>query len=288
MRSFTFGGLLAAAMMASSASDSLAQPLIAVHFDTGNLYNIEASDASINLLGATGVAGLGSLEFNPNDGFYYGVSTGQTASLYRLDIGPGLNTIESIELVGPLGFFNAEGGLAFSVSPNGTAYAFNQGFNVPALYTIDLKTGAATTVGALDERHDINGLAWRSDGVLIGLDATEEELVLIDPATAALTTLAELIPVPGSVGGMTLLDGTGYFVTAGPNATNAGSNELWRFDPFTGEHFLVGDFDEVISGTGLSGLTIVPEPGSLALLLVVSAAAICNRRRPRWRIPGQR
>lgn len=283
MRSFTFRGLVSTAMMACGAVPTLAQPLIGVHFDSGNLYNIEASDASIGLLGGTGISGIGALELNPVDGFYYAVTTGSTASLYRLEISANLDTIESIALVGPLGVNSFEGGLAFSLAPDGTAYAFNQGFNIPALYTIDLATGEASTVGVLDERHDINGLAWRSDGMLIGLDATEQELVLIDPATAALTTLAELTPIPGGVGGMTLLGANGYFVTAGPGSIIPGSNELWRFDPFTGEHFLVGDFDEVISGAGLSGLTIVPEPATLSLLLMGCASGILRCRKPRIR-----
>ena len=60
--------------------------------------------------------------------------------------------------------------LAFA--PNGTAYGTNgDSAAIPQLFTINLTTGAATVIGTLSGGdHDINGLAYRSDGMLIGLD----------------------------------------------------------------------------------------------------------------------
>ena len=237
--------------------------LIGVEEDTGKFFAISTADSSMQLIDSTGIAGLGAMEFNPMDGFYYGFTTGASPSLYRFTIPPTLDHVTS-ELVGPLGVFAFEGGIAFS--PNGTAYAVNGGVTVPVLFTLNLTTGAAAIVNSFAGRHDIAGLGWRGDGMLIGLDSTDNSLLTIDPQTAAVTTLDGVAATIGGIGGMALNGDLGYFVTAGPLAIRPGSNELYRFDPLTGEQFFVGSFDQRILGAGFSGLTFVPEPATLALM----------------------
>jgi len=248
--------------------------LIGVEEDTGKFFAISTADSSMQLIDSTGIAGLGAMEFNPMDGFYYGFTTGASPSLYRFTIPPTLDHVTS-ELVGPLGVFAFEGGIAFS--PNGTAYAVNGGVTVPVLLTLNLTTGAATVVNSFAGRHDIAGLGWRGDGMLIGLDSTDNSLLTIDPQTAAVTTLDGVAATVGGIGGMALNGDLGYFVTAGPLAIRPGSNELYRFDPLTGEQFFVGSFDQRILGTGFSGLTFVPEPATLALMAL--GGLVLARRR---------
>jgi len=240
-------------------------------------YSISTADSAVQLIDSTGITDLGALEFNPHDGFFYGFTTDASPSLYRFAIPPTLDQVTS-ELVGPLGLSVFEGGLAFS--PDGTAYAVNGGATVPFLLTLNLSTGQATVVHSFEGRHDIAGLGWRSDGFLIGLDSTDNSLLTIDPLTAAVTTIDDVAAIVGGVGGMALNGNLGVFVTAGPLAIRPGSNELYRFDPLTGEQFFIGSFDQRILGRGFSGLSFVPEPATLGLLALGGLAMMRRRRCP--------
>ncbi|MBI1825529.1 MAG: hypothetical protein HY287_10240 [Planctomycetes bacterium] len=263
-----------------STKASLAQ-LIGVEEDTGNFYSISTTDASLHLIGNPGITGLGSLEFNSRDGSYYGFTTGSSPTLYRFSIPSSLDSVSS-QLVGPLDVaFLFEGGLAFS--SKGAAYAVNGGVTVPVLLTLDLTTGHATPVQSFDGRHDFAGLGWRNDGMLVGLDSTDNELYAINPTTAALTPIAATLANIGGVGGMAMNATSAYFVTGGPGAIDPapGSNELYRFDPFTGEQFLIGSFENQIKGAGFSGLTFVPEPATVVFLAVGGMAftyIACRKR----------
>jgi hypothetical protein len=255
------------------------EPLIGVEEDTGDFYAISTADASIQFIGHSGVVGLGALEYNPHDGYFYGFTTGEAPEapvLFRFNIPTTLDAVTP-QSIGRLGLSVFEGGLAFA--PDGTAYAMNGGVTVPYLLTLDLNTGRATVVERMADRHDIAGLGWRSDGVLIGLDSTDNALLAIDPATAAASTIDSILPTIGGVGGLALLDGGGYFVTGGPLADIPGSNELYSFDAFTGEYVLIGSFEDVIVGSGFSGLSVVPEPATLTLLAIAGAALLRRTRR---------
>jgi hypothetical protein len=294
MKSSIFAHTTAVAFAASClvvATTARADLLLGVHFDSGDLYSISENDASVTLIGDTGVPGLGSLEFAP-DGTLYGFTLGANATLYSIDPA----TAAATE-IGPLnlGFFVYEGGLAFA--PDGTAYATN-GINQsnPLLFRLDLDTGNGTPIGLMtDGDHDVGGLAWREDGkgggTLIGLDRIlPSSLLLIDPGNAITSTLSELNPgiTAGINGGMALLslggqrgDGeiVGYFSTAGLSGDGPGDNSLYWFDPVNGNHGLIGAFNpDVITGSGFGGLAIVPEPASL-VLLALGGLTLLHRRR---------
>jgi|CXWL01.1.fsa_nt_gi hypothetical protein len=256
---------------------SLNAQLVGVEFNTGSFYSISTSDGSIQLIDDTDINGIGALEFNPQDGFLYGFTTGSpaTATLYRFTISPSLDDVTA-EPIGLLGFNTFEGGIAFS--PSGTAYAVNGGATVPALLSLDLSTGDASLIGMFADLHDIAGLGWRSDGLLVGLDSADNALLTIDPATVAVTTIEQVIAPVGTIGGMALGESGGYFVTAGPGALIPGSNSLYSFDPFTGDQILIASFENQILANGFSGLSFVPEPATLALLSLGGIALL--RRRP--------
>ncbi len=132
-------------------------------------------------------------------------------------------------------------------------------------------------VGAISGgMRDINGMAWRADGMLVGLDRITNALIAIDPLTAVSSQIASIIPTVGTVGGMAVLGDTAYFVTSGPGEPVPGSNELYAIDLFTGDHELIGSLAPTITGTGISGLA-VPEPSTMLLLMGVMGV-VCRRR----------
>lgn len=273
---------------ALSAPVSASEPrLVAVEEDTGELFSVSTTDATLTSIGST-VPHLGALELNPQDGVLYGLTTGENATLYRLDISSTWDDVQVSAIDSSsngLGLSIFEGGLAFA--PDGTAFGLNGGGPAPQLFTVDLTTGLATVLGTLRGRFDFAGLGWRGDGVgggtLVALDSTSNSLLTIDTFADSFGFIQtgfikDLDPILGSVGGMVLIeDDFGYFTTGGPNALSPGSNELYSFDPFTGDIALIGDFNATVSGTGISGLAYVPEPATLGLL-AFAAVALLRRR----------
>ena len=248
--------------------------LIGVEGNTGKLYRISPFDAKVTYLADTGIDRLDALESGP-DGFLYGFGETLPNPLYRID-----PVTLAPTFVAFLDHTSFEGGIAFA--PDGRVYATNgDSAFPPELMRLDLSNGHVTVVGVMAAQGDVNGLMWRGDGKLVGIDRVSNSLVQINPNTAAMSVVAPLTPLLGAGGGMAVLDGTVYFTTAGPGAGIPGSNELWTVDPFTGAHQRVGSFSPTLSGWGITGLaTIVPEPGSAVLLGAAGAGlALCRRRR---------
>ncbi len=269
--SLVFASLSVIAVPVPAAADYL----VGIEWNTGRLYRISSTDASLSLLAETGLDRIGPLERAP-DGALYGFGEVRPNPLYRID--PATLTPTRVGFLSGSAF---EGSIAFA--PNGTAYATNGEFAFnPRLLRIDLATGSVTDVGTMAVERDVNGLMWRSDGQLVGIDRVTNSIVRIDPANAAMSQIAPLAAVAGAVGGMTVLDGTAYFTTAGPTAGIPGSNELWSFDPFTGVQRRIGSFSPVITGAGISGLaTLVPEPYGVFPLLGLAGAMAFTRRAAR-------
>jgi hypothetical protein len=240
--------------------------LIGVDWDTGDLYSISQTTAAKTLIGSTGVANFADIGFSPG-GTLYGFTVTTNAQLYSIN-----PTTAAATLIGPLNAgFVFEGALAFNSA--GTAYGMNEGSaDASQLFTINLTTGAATLLGVVSGAGDINGMAFRSDGMIVALDEIAGDLALINPTTLTETFLAALPSTAGGLGGLVIENGVGYYVTAGAEA--GGSDSLYSFDPFTGVSTLIGSLGD--SDNGISGLAFeaganppppaTPEPASLALL----------------------
>jgi hypothetical protein len=254
------------------AEASYASELVAIDYTSGILYNVNSSNAALTAIGSTGVTGtygFGDIQFAPN-GTLYGTTIGPESALYTINPQTAAAT-----LVGNLGISTYEGALAFA--PNGTAYALNglaTGEGGPdQLLTINLATGAATIVASLGYL-DLNGLLYRSDGMLVGVEDYTNSLVVINPQTGNVTTLASLPFSVGDIGGMTMYNGTGYFATGGTDSTYSvtGTDSLYSFNTYTGAYSLVGSFPSGIATPGISGLAgltttnAAPEPGALGPL----------------------
>src|SRR4029078_944010 len=134
-------------------------------------------------------------------------------------------------------------------------YATNMNFNDgPALFKINLDTAATTTVGIISGGgHDINGLAWRSDNMLVGLDRVTDSLLAINPSTAASSVIAAVSAPIGGVGGMAAIADSGHF----PTGRFKGFNSLYSFTLNSGGHALIVSFAPTIAGLGIGALSLV-------------------------------
>lgn len=274
-----------AALLPAFATSAHAAMLYGLDFGNGGLYQVSTDDATLNLVGNTGVK-LAAFVMNPEDNMLYGYTTGASPVLYRIDPATAIATSVAA-MAAPGGTFMFEGALA--LSPEGTAYGLNFGnkFN-NSLFTVDLVSGAVTVGPRLSPNdglnpHDINGLVWRSDGMLVAIDEVQNSLIVIDPDTGVISTLFDLNsgpsprPTLGSSGDMTAIGDTGYFCAAGPGANPAGTNDLWAVNLFTGVPERIGAFSTGLSTQGLSALA-VPEPATLSLLAL--GGLLLRRRRP--------
>ena len=247
--------------------------MLAVRSQDGALFYVSPDDASLTPTIPTAIEHVFALEMGP-DGQVYGYDHNLT--LFRFD-----PTSFELALLGKIQTFEYlyEGAMAFA--PDGRAYVIGSDFTT-SLLRLDTSTLATTRVGALGDRlYDVNGMVWRPDGMLVGMDRVSNALITIDPATGAATQLAPLDPLLGSVGGMTVLDGVGYLATAAAIGSTPGSNELWRFDLFTGAHVRVGAFDPAATAgtSGFAGLAAIPEPAAGGVAVLAIVATLARRRR---------
>jgi hypothetical protein len=247
--------------------------LLGVSYQSGDLYNVSTATGALTFIGNTGLTKVAALEYAA-DGTLYAFTADTASTLFTIDPDTAAATP-----VGSLGRFTFEGGLAFSTA--GTAYGLGgNAAPVPQLFTMNVATGATAIAVTLNGgSHDVNGLAWRSDGMLIGLDRSTSSLLVIDPASGATSTLAPVTAAIGTVGGMAAVGDTGYFATAGAVAGVPGSNELYQFDLFTGAQTLIGAMSPAFTDAGIGGLAWqVPEPATAASLLLAAAILALPRR----------
>ena len=126
------------------------------------------------------------------DVLYAGLTTegGGSTYLSTVDLGSG-----QVQVVGPTGFDSPFGGLAYD---GPTMYGISAGGSAGELFTVNLGTGAATSVGLVTvggQDVGTTALEFGDDGILYALANTSDplagHLLSIDPATAAGTDLGD-------------------------------------------------------------------------------------------------
>jgi hypothetical protein len=239
-----------------------AASLIGVRAD-GSLWNVPLGAGSESLLVRHEPSqNFGGLEFSPT-GRLYAVSGGSPGFQYELHPTTGA-ILDFKELTNA---FFGEGCLVFD--PNGTALVFQGGGNPARFFRVNVETGSVLSQQFFGN-YEINGALWRSDGMMVGLDGLSNSLVTINPSTGATATLAPTPSPAGFLGGMTQINGVGYYV----NRQTAAYSELWSFDPFTGQQTFIRNLD-----AAYMALAAVPEPSTLILAAVglVGVMGVCRR-----------
>lgn len=254
----------------------------AIDYDTGDLYAVDPTSTNagivdMGIIGSTGVPGMADIWWDPADLCLYGYTTGIDAKFYRIDA----DTAAASE-IGSLNIgFVFEGALC--EGPNGSLYGTNQGdAEDPHFFTVDKHTGAATvvnTIGGL--AHDVNGMVLRDDGWFAGLDRETDKLLIFNPANGFISNQISMLGiVAGEVGGMTRHFSQSYLSTSGPSSAFPSNSGLYTLNPNTGEVDFIGVFDPFnITGTGISGIAVIPEPASMICLALGVAATLRSRIR---------
>lgn len=222
------------------------------------LHTITVETGAVTEIGMLGIPNfilqiyehLAGLAFGP-DGTLYGYSmmysSARPSVLYSIDTGTG-----SATQIGPMDVPVYEGGMTFA--SDGTLFVTTGRTAAdPWLLEVDPDTGAAqellpllTTYPGVPTQQgelyfaDLSGIATRSDGKLVGIDtlSSDERLVVIDPIAGFVDELALIDSGrDGVTAGMTMIGDTGYFVFG--NSAFPFDDELWSFDPFTGEQTFI-------------------------------------------------
>jgi len=270
-----------ATLLVGAAATTAHADLVGVNYSTGQVFSISTTDASVTSLGqtSTGIMGLD----RDRTGRLLAITDGIAGKLGVLD-----ESSWHLNAVGNLGAgFTFEGSLA--VDPNGGIFGSTRlSGSGRAIFEIDPATGAMGRSVLLSRTViDLNGLAFRGDGLLVGIDAAAGDFVSIDTATGAVESIAALLtPNAGAVGALAIEGGMGYYTTAGTTSGSGGDNSLYRIDLFTGAQTLVGSLGaDAGSGFGIGALAgpIVPAPPAMAAIVGTGLCAIGRYRGARRR-----
>jgi len=277
-------GLLAVAGLSGAANAEIAFGVTAqgrlVSFDTASPSNVTAGFA---ISGLANNEQIGGIDFRPNDGFLYGL--GSQNNLYRINTSNGAAT-----LVSPLsqalngatfGFdFNPTGPVALRIVSNtGKNYRVtNPGTGGTVVQDTDLNYVAGDsqfgTKPNITHVAYTNNFAGATSTVLYGIDAGTDSLVRFGaPNAGTLNTLGMGTNLNINVlGGFDISGATGMAYAVTQN-TSLSKSTLWGINLATGAGL---DLGEIAGGETLVAFSIVPAPGSLA---VMGLGFLASRRR---------
>lgn len=190
-------GLLNEPVIAALAFDPINRILYGSSSSTGNLVRIDPATGSTTVIGNYGLTRplMHAIEYNPNNEILYGLS-GRDHNLYEINTETGRATL--VERNFGDGFDGA-GGMAYDAI-NDIMYATDlASWGSTDLYTLDLITGQASSVGTYNNSMilGISSLAFDPNLGLFGVDQKInstfiDQLFSLDPSTGQASYIADL------------------------------------------------------------------------------------------------
>jgi len=208
------------------------------------------------------------LAFNPVTGVLYG-STGNAGTVDAM-----LVTINPASgLVTPIGAFNAGPTNSLGTPATMADLAFDASGNLfgigsiggPQLYSINLATGQATAIGSTGLTSTTGGgLAISSGGVYYGTP-TASRFGTYNPVTGAYSNIANPTKPAGGAYGALDFDENGVLYGLNVGSGSPPPSHLVTINPANGA---VTDLGQSVDSLDAIAFQIVPEPGTMALLLL--------------------
>lgn len=250
---------------------SKAATAYAVDLRNDRFLRFDVIDPGSQTVLATGFSGnYFGLDFNSTQTTLYGL-------LYT---GPGTAQLDSLNLndgsvlgsVGVTGIDSDAVVTGLAVGPNNFAHLTAYGAaGVSKLYTIDLTTGTTALVGVMTSAGLIVDIAASPGGDLVVHNATTDTFDVVNPDTGALTTIGSHGIDANFTQGMDFDPASGLLYA--PVYSGEGVNTYGTVSIFDGT---VTPIAGLLSGE--YEIAIVPEPGTLSLLMVAGAMMFRRRR----------
>lgn len=221
------------------------------------------------------IIGLASSESVRGIDFWNGsvYALGSAGNLYNLNYNTGQATLV---------------GSGLGVVLNGASYGVENdtsGFHIVSELgqnlTANRTTGAATVGPAVNPAGTfLSALAYRaSTGTMFGIDSSANTFGTFNPTTGTYSTIGVLGFDVARNNGFDISGGSGVaYLASGATSSDVQAN-LYTVNLATGMASLVGLIGQPGDNTLLRGLTVVPEPGTAALLLGGLALLALNFRR---------
>jgi hypothetical protein len=254
--------------------------------DTGdNLINFW-SDAPANILNSFNITGLQLSEEIRGIDYYNGTiyGLGSSSRLYMIDPNTGAAT-----QVGAGQFVPLLNGQTFGVDNGPGGFQVVSGLGGGQNLLVNRATGVAALQPALHYAAGdpffgvsprVDALAY--DGVTgkwYAGDTLQNTLALFDPTTGVLNTINMLGIDPSRFNGMDNSPFTGIMYMGTPAASSDPQANLYWIDKVTGMASLIGQIGQPGDDYLIRGLTVIPEPSSLALLGLGACGLWLARRR---------
>mgnify|MGYP006284732879 CR=1 FL=1 len=200
----------------------------------------------------------------PDTAYYAGdFSGGDFSQIYVIDYD--LNQLHTLDthsgsrtVVGPCAPRSGHVWTGVTGAADGTLYASSLAADGSSsyLYTLNMASGAATAVGQITNAASVIDIAINADGEMYGVDIATDDLVRIDPNTAAGSVIGPIGFDADYAQGMDFDPGSGVLYLAAYNADYA-RGELRTVDLSTGSSVLIDEFPD---GVQADALAFTPPP----------------------------